>query len=47
MEDWMGSWNGTVHSFTSNWRELRTVVETLKREEVIFNKVNVLILNRK
>jgi hypothetical protein len=32
MEAWMGAWNGTVHSFTSNWRELRTVLETLKRE---------------
>jgi hypothetical protein len=39
MESWMGDWNGTVHSFTSNWRELRTVVETLKREEVVFNKL--------
>jgi hypothetical protein len=35
----MGAWNGTVHSFTSNWREIRTVVETLKREEVVFNKL--------
>jgi hypothetical protein len=39
MEAWMGAWNGTVHSFTFNWRELRTVVETLKREEVVFNKL--------
>jgi hypothetical protein len=39
MEAWMGAWDGTVHSFTSNWRELRTVVETLKREEVVFNKL--------
>jgi hypothetical protein len=39
MEAWMGAWNGSIHSFTSNWRELRTVVETLKREEVIFNKL--------
>jgi hypothetical protein len=39
MEAWMGAWNGTIHSFTSSWRELRTVVETLKREEVLFNKV--------
>jgi hypothetical protein len=38
MEAWMGAWNVTVHSFTSNWRELRTVVETLNREEVVFNK---------
>jgi hypothetical protein len=35
----VAAWNGTVHSFTSNWRELRTVVETLKREEVVFNKL--------
>jgi hypothetical protein len=20
MEAWMGAWNGTIHSFTSNWR---------------------------
>jgi hypothetical protein len=39
MEAWMGAWDGTVHSFTSNWRELRTVVETLMREEVVFNKL--------
>jgi hypothetical protein len=39
MEACMGAWNGTVHSFTSNWREPRTVVETLKREEVVFNKL--------
>jgi hypothetical protein len=28
MEACMGAWNGTIHSFTSSWRELRTVVET-------------------
>jgi hypothetical protein len=39
MESSMEAWNGTVHSFTSNWRELRTVLETLKREEVVFNKI--------
>jgi hypothetical protein len=39
MDAWMRAWNGTVHSFTPNWRELRTVVETLKREEVIFNEL--------
>jgi hypothetical protein len=33
------AWNGTVHSFTSNWIELRTVAETLKRDEVVFNKL--------
>jgi hypothetical protein len=35
----MGAWNGTIHSFTSNWRELITVVDTLKIEEVVFNKL--------
>jgi hypothetical protein len=39
MEAWMGAWNGAIHSFTSNWRELHTLVETLKREEVMFNKL--------
>jgi hypothetical protein len=39
MEAWMGAWNGTVQIFTSNWRELRTVVETLKREEVFLNRL--------
>jgi hypothetical protein len=39
MGAWMGDWNGTVHSFTSNWREFRTVVDTLKREEVVLNKL--------
>jgi hypothetical protein len=35
----MGAWNRTVNRFTSNWREIRTVVEALKREEVVFNKL--------
>jgi hypothetical protein len=35
----MEDWNGIVHSFTSNWRERRTVVETLKREEVVLKKL--------
>jgi hypothetical protein len=39
IEAWTGAWNGAIHSFTSNWRELRQVVETLKREEVVFNKL--------
>jgi hypothetical protein len=39
MDAWMGAWNGSIHSFTSKWRELLTVVETLKREEMIFNKL--------
>jgi hypothetical protein len=28
----MGTWRPTVHSFSSNWRELRTLVHTLERE---------------
>jgi hypothetical protein len=39
MESWVVACNRTVHSFTSNFRDLRTVVETLKREEVVFNKL--------
>jgi hypothetical protein len=39
MEAWMWAWNGDIHSFTSNWRELRTVVDIIKREELIFNKL--------
>jgi hypothetical protein len=35
----MWGWNGTVHRSTSNWRELRAVMETLKREEVVFSKL--------
>jgi hypothetical protein len=35
----MGARNGTAHGFTSNWRELRPVVDILKREEVVFNKL--------
>jgi hypothetical protein len=34
-----GAWSGSIHSFTSSWRDLRTVEETLKVEEVIFNKL--------
>jgi hypothetical protein len=32
IEAWMGAWNGNVNSFTSNWRELRKVVDTITRE---------------
>jgi H+/Cl- antiporter ClcA len=39
MEALMGFWNGAIHSFTSNWRGLRTVVKTIQREEVVFNKL--------
>lgn len=31
LEAWMGVWNGIVHSFSSNWKELRTLVISLKR----------------
>ena len=32
MEMWMGRWEHCVHSFSSNWRELKTLVLTLERE---------------
>lgn len=32
MEAWMGTWRPQVHSFSSNWKELRTLVHTLERE---------------
>ena len=32
MEAWMGTWTARVHSFSSNWKELRTLVHTLERE---------------
>jgi hypothetical protein len=32
MEAWMGTWRAHVHSFSSNWRELRTLVHMLERE---------------
>jgi hypothetical protein len=32
MEAWMGTWRTCVHSFSSNWKELRTLVHTLERE---------------
>jgi hypothetical protein len=32
MEVWMGTWRMCVHSFSSNWKELRTLVYTLERE---------------
>ena len=34
MEAWMGTWRPQVHSFTSNWKELRTLVHTLERESL-------------
>ena len=30
MEAWMGTWRPRVHSFSSNWKELRTLVHTLE-----------------
>jgi len=32
MEMWMGRWDEKVHSFSSNWRELKTLELTLRRE---------------
>jgi hypothetical protein len=32
MDAWMGTWARQVHSFSSNWKELRTLVHTLERE---------------
>jgi len=31
METWMGVWTSHVHHFSSNWRELRTLLRTLER----------------
>ena len=33
MRSWMGSWSPSVHHFSSNWRELRTLVASLKPSE--------------
>lgn len=38
LDVWMGVWKGMVHSFTSNWRELRTLEITLQLE--LNNKTN-------
>jgi hypothetical protein len=32
MEMWMGTWKTAVHSFSSNWKELKTLELTLARE---------------
>jgi hypothetical protein len=32
MDLWMGTWNPQVHHFSSNWQEMRTLVQTLERE---------------
>jgi hypothetical protein len=32
MEAWMGTWRAQVHSFSSNWKELRTLVHMMERE---------------
>ncbi|MGH7974467.1 MAG: hypothetical protein ACREBR_02980 [bacterium] len=32
LEMWMGTWNTHVHSQSSNWRELRTLLGALERE---------------
>jgi hypothetical protein len=31
LETWMGTWNPRVHHFTSNWKELRTLLWTVER----------------
>lgn len=31
LEAWMGTWRPVVHSFSSNWKELRTLVHSLDR----------------
>lgn len=33
IEAWMGVWEPQVFHFTSNWKELRTLLHTLEREE--------------
>jgi hypothetical protein len=33
MEAWIGTWRPCVHSFSSNWKELRTLVHMLEREQ--------------
>ena len=33
LEFWMGTWSPHVASFSSNWKELRTLLEMLKREQ--------------
>ena len=32
MEAWMGTWCRVVHSFSSNWHELQTLVHALEHE---------------
>jgi len=32
LEMWMGTWSNSVHSFSSNWKELKTLELTLSRE---------------
>ena len=33
LEFWMGTWSPQVASFSSNWKELRTLLQVLKREQ--------------
>jgi hypothetical protein len=33
MLTWMGTWSPSVQSFSSNWRELRTLYQTLRRQQ--------------
>jgi hypothetical protein len=30
LETWMGTWNPRVHHFSSNWKELRTLLRTVE-----------------
>ena len=32
LDIWMGTWNGTVFHSTSNWKEMRTLQQTLQNE---------------
>ena len=32
LDVWMGTWNGTVVQSTSNWKEMRTLLQTLRNE---------------
>jgi hypothetical protein len=32
LEMWMDTWSPVVHHFSSNWKELKTLVLTLQRE---------------
>jgi hypothetical protein len=44
MEMWMGVWSHAVHSSTSNWKELRTLLETIRRERLSSRFRGVMLL---